>query len=102
MNIERVRARPTSLVALAQAAAHTLGWPPAIALAGPPLIADDPNTIGAGNAQPIFATSMLNRRDQTIVRGPLLDMTIGAVDSLDVTLVVSFNSLHREAEAPTW
>lgn len=70
--------------------------------AGPPLIADDPNTIGAGNAQPIFATSVLNRRNQTVVRGPILDQTIGVVDSLDVTLVVSFNSVHRETESPDW
>ena len=73
-----------------------------VASAGPPLIADDPNTIGAGNAQPIFATVVLNRRDQTLVRGPVLDLTVGAVDSLDVTLVVSLNSLHQETAEPTW
>ncbi len=72
------------------------------ASAGPPLIADDPNTIGAGNAQPIFATAVLHRRDQTLVRGPILDLTVGAVDSLDVTLVLSLNSTHRETESPTW
>ena len=72
------------------------------ASAGPPLIADDPNTIGAGNAQPIFAASVLNRRNQTVVRGPILDLTVGAVESLDVTLVVSFNSVNRELESPQW
>ena len=70
--------------------------------AGPPLIADDPNTIGAGNAQPIIATSVLNRRNQTVVAGPILDLTVGAVDSLDVTLVVSLDSLHRETASPAW
>ena len=73
-----------------------------MASAGPPLIADDPNTIGVGNAQPIFATVVLNRRNQTVIRGPLLDLTVGVVNSLDVTLVVSFNSVHREMESPTW
>ncbi len=72
------------------------------ASAGPPLIADDPNTIGAGNAQPILATSVLNRRNQTVVRGPILDLTVGAVDSLDVTLVVSLDSVYRETESPNW
>lgn len=66
------------------------------------MIADDPNTIGAGNAQPIFATSVLNRRNQTVLRGPILDLTVGAVDSLDVTLIASLNSVHRETESPTW
>lgn len=73
-----------------------------MASAGPPLIADDPNTIGVGNAQPIFATVVLNRRNQTVIRGPLLDLTVGVVDSLDVTLVVSFDSVHREMESPAW
>ncbi len=72
------------------------------ALAGPPLIADDPNTIGAGNAQPIFAISVLSRRNETVIRGPFLDQTVGVVDSLDVTLVVSFNSVHRENESRQW
>ena len=66
------------------------------------MISDDPNTIGPGNAQPIFATSVLNRGDRTLVRGPILDLTIGAVDSLDVTLVLSFDAVHRELEVPAW
>ena len=79
-----------------------LGGQANLASAGPPLIADDPNTIGVGNAQPIFATIVLNRRNETVIRGPLLDLTVGVVDSLDVTLVVSFDSLHRETESPAW
>jgi hypothetical protein len=102
MTISRLRETPAVCFGLALAAAIAFGWPPRTALAGPPLIADDPNTIGPGNAQPIFATSVLSRRNRTIVRGPILDMTIGAVDSLDVTLVVSFNSVHRELEARAW
>ena len=98
----RLRTRVPGCVGLALAVATAFGWPPSAALAGPPLIADDPNTIGPGNAQPIFATSVLSRRNRTVVRGPILDMTIGALDSLDVTLVVSFNSVHRELEAPIW
>lgn len=70
--------------------------------AGPPLIADDPNTIGPGNAQPIFATAVLNRRNRTLIRAPILDLTVGVVDSLDVILVLSMNSLHQETDSPTW
>ena len=79
-----------------------LGAQAKVASAGPPLIADDPNTIGPGNAQPIFAMAVFNRRDETLIQGPVLDATVGAVDSLDVTLVVSFDTLHQETEAPTW
>jgi hypothetical protein len=76
-------------------------WPGQVS-AGPPLIADDPNTIGPRNAQPIVAATVLRRRDETVIRGPVLDQTVGAADSLDVTLIVSFNSIHRTEESRDW
>jgi hypothetical protein len=72
------------------------------AQAGPPLIADDPNTIGAGAALPIVATSVIHRADRTLLRGPILDLTVGAVESLDVTLVASLESQYRSATDPPW
>ncbi len=77
-------------------------WPPNVARAGPPLIADDPNTVGPGVVQPIFATSALNRGDETLVRGPTADVTIGLVDSLDAIVVASLLSLHDASENPRW
>jgi hypothetical protein len=72
------------------------------AAAGPPLIADDPNTIGPGFIQPIFSASVLNQGDETLVRGPIVDLTVGLVDSLDATLVVSLVSLHDAASSTPW
>jgi len=77
-------------------------WPPNVARAGPPLIADDPNTVGPGVVQPIFAASALNRGDETLVRGPIADVTIGLVDSLDAIVVSSLLSLHDTSENPRW
>jgi hypothetical protein len=73
-----------------------------VALAGPPLIADDPHTVGPGVAQPIFAISTWNWKGQTLVRGPILDATIGLIDSLDVTLVASLISEHADETGSRW
>ena len=72
------------------------------AKAGPPLIADDPNTIGAGAVLPIVATSVMHRADRALLRGPILDLTAGAVESLDVTLIASLESQYRSAMDPPW
>ncbi|MDH3726378.1 MAG: hypothetical protein OER77_02520 [Myxococcales bacterium] len=79
-----------------------LWWPQNLARAGPPLIADDPNTVGPGVVQPIFAASAVNRGDETLVRGPTADVTIGLVDSLDAIVVASLASLHDASENPRW
>ena len=77
-------------------------WQPNLARAGPPLIADDPNTVGPGVVQPIFTVSALNQGDETLVRGPIADVTIGLVDSLDAIVVASLVSLHDASETPRW
>jgi hypothetical protein len=82
--------------------AAALWWAPNLARAGPPLIADDPNTVGPGVVQPIFAIDALNEGDETLVRGPIIDLTIGLVDSLDAIVVASLASLHDAAENPRW
>lgn len=75
---------------------------PGPARAGPPLISDDPNTIGSGMAQPIFATSVLHRGSRTIFRGLILDATVGVVDSLDVTLISSLIATYDSEMTPHW
>jgi hypothetical protein len=80
----------------------TAVWRPATALAGPPLIADDPHTVGVGVAQPIFATSVFQRSGETLLRGPLVDLTVGVADSLDITLVTSLNGRSDPELDPQW
>jgi hypothetical protein len=92
----------SDLLAMTSVVAALVGWPPSLARAGPPLIADDPNTVGPGVVQPIFAASTFRQGDETLVRGPTADVTIGLVDSLDATLVASFASLHDAAGNPRW
>jgi hypothetical protein len=75
---------------------------PYTAKAGPPLIADDPNTIGKGTLLPIIATGVVHRADRTLLSGPILDLTAGAVESLDLTLVASLESQYRSATDPPW
>ncbi len=78
------------------------GWPTSSAHAGPPLISDDPNTVGPGVVQPIFATAAVNRGDETLVRGPIADVTVGLVDSLDAIVVAALASQHDASEEPRW
>ncbi len=82
--------------------AAIIWWSPSVVRAGPPLIADDPNTVGPGVVQPIFATSVVNQGDETLVLGPTADVTIGLVDSLDAIVVASLASLHDASESPRW
>jgi len=51
---------------------------------------------------PIFAVSVSHQGDTTVLRAPLADLTVGLVDSLDMTLIASFDGLHTEAEDPWW
>ncbi len=92
----------SDLIGTAAVFAAICWWPSNAVRAGPPLIADDPNTVGPGVVQPIFATSALNRGDETLVRGPIADVTIGLVDSLDAIVVASLASLHDASEEPRW
>jgi hypothetical protein len=96
MNRARRRTLTQVLVAV------TLWCRPDVALAGPPLIADDPHTVGPGVAQPIFAISTWNWKGRTLVQGPVLDVTIGLVDSFDVTLVASLISEHANETGSRW
>jgi hypothetical protein len=87
---------------MAGVAVAFLGWPPNLAHVGPPLIADDPNTVGPGVVQPIFAVSAFSQGDETLVLGPTADVTIRLVDSLDATLIATLASLHDVTGNPRW
>ncbi|MGD8318632.1 MAG: hypothetical protein PVH76_12850, partial [Myxococcales bacterium] len=78
-----------------------LSWSDA-ALAGPPLIADDPNTIGAGHVLPIISTSVIDGGGETLVRAPILDLTVGIVESLDFTLLTPLISRRSANVTPSW
>jgi len=77
-------------------------WRPNLPHAGPPLISDDPHTVGPGVVQPIFAVSTFSQGEETLLRGPTADITIGLVDSLDATVVASLASVHHASESPRW
>jgi len=87
---------------MAGVVAALIGWPPNMARAGPPLVADDPNTVGPGVVQPIFAVSAFVQGDEILVLGPTADVTIGLVDSLDATVIATLASLHDAAGDPRW
>lgn len=57
-------------------------------LAGPPLVLDDPHTVGAGQVELIVAVEALDQGRETRV-GPTLDVTLGVFEGLDATLVVT-------------
>jgi hypothetical protein len=80
----------------------TLTLRPVDVLAGPPLISDDPNTVGPDVVLPIFAVSVSHQGDTTVLRAPLVDLTVGLVDSLDMTFIASLNALQRRSEDPWW
>jgi len=75
---------------------------PAGVLAGPPLISDDPNTVGPGVVQPILAVSVAHEGKTTLVRAPLVDLTVGLVDSLDMTFIASLDGLPIRAGEVWW
>jgi hypothetical protein len=76
--------------------------PPSAALAGPPLIADDPNTIGAGNVLPIISASVLDEGAEIVMEAPILDLTVGIVESLDFTLLTPILSRRSPPAEPQW
>ena len=75
---------------------------PNLSHAGPPLLADDPHTVGPGVVQPILATSTFVQGSETLLRGPTSDLTVGLVDSLDATVVTSLASWHDASGDPEW
>ena len=78
---ERSR-RPACVVAVATALA------PVLCLAGPPLVSDDPHTVGPGQVELILAVDALDQGPDTSV-GPTLDLTLGLLEGLDATLVAT-------------
>lgn len=92
----------SGLLAMAGLLSALVWWPPSLTHGGPPLIADDPHTVGPGVVQPIFAISTFSQGDETLVRGPTADITIGLVDSLDATVVASLASVHDASGNDRW
>jgi hypothetical protein len=90
------------LFAIAGMAAAFVCWRPNLSHAGPPLIADDPHTVGPGVVQPIFAVSTFVQGSETLLRGPTADVTIGLVDSLDAIVVASLANWHDASQDPQW
>lgn len=78
-----------------------LCWPRPV-LAGPPLIADDPNTIGPGNVLPIISASVLAQGGETAIQAPISDLTVGLVNSLDFTLLTPLVSRRNAEVTPPW
>jgi hypothetical protein len=59
------------------------------ASAGPPMINDDPHTVGAGHVEVIVAASAGEQADVIALPAPLFDVTIGVLDGLDLAFVAS-------------
>jgi len=60
-------------------------WP-AVTLAGPPLIADDPNTLGSGQLQVSPALAATGGYGEVSVSGPILDLSLGLLPGVDLSL----------------
>jgi Putative MetA-pathway of phenol degradation len=58
-----------------------------LATAGPPLFTDDPHTVGAGSVEAILAVELLDQSGVTLIDVPMMDLTVGIIDLLDLTLV---------------
>ena len=90
------------LLAISGVVVAFAGWQPSLAHAGPPLLADDPHTVGPGVVQPIFAVSTFVQGADTLLLGPTADLTIGLVDSLDAIVVASLANRHNVSGDPEW
>jgi len=55
----------------------------AAARAGPPLISDDPHTIGPGRVEWITATQSAGQPTVDVIEAPLIDVTVGLLRGLD-------------------
>lgn len=74
----------------------TLG--PDHAHAGPPLLSDDPHTIGPGRVEAIVALQTGGQQGADLVNTPQLDLTIGVANGLDLTLVASPSFVIESAQ----
>ena len=92
--------RRGSLVGVLIGLAVLLG--PNAAFAGPPLVADDPNTIGPGHVLPIVSASVFDQGSETLLRAPIVDLTVGVVDSLDFTFLAPLLEQHNPGAKPEW
>ena len=84
--MRRRRARGSLGAALAACAAFLLCGD---AHAGPPLLADDPHVVGQGNVQLILAFDGLREGNLRILQGPVLDITVGLHERVDLVLVMN-------------
>jgi hypothetical protein len=57
--------------------------------AGPPMLSDDPHTVGPGRVELIVATSGLGFGDSATLLAPVADLTLGVVTGVDITALVS-------------
>ena len=64
--------------------------------AGPPLISEDPNTLGSGRAEVILAGVASGTSEGTAAQAPQLDFTIGLLRNLDFELVLGAS--HTDPE----
>ncbi|MBW2697890.1 MAG: hypothetical protein JRE70_15520, partial [Deltaproteobacteria bacterium] len=57
--------------------------------AGPPLISDDPHTVGPGRVEVILAASGFGYGELVALQVPAADLTLGVFEGLDVSAVIS-------------
>lgn len=67
-------------------------------MAGPPLLSDDPHTLGSGRVELIATANAFGVGDATDIFVPMLDLTLGVFEGVDLTLVASpsFAVIPRE------
>jgi hypothetical protein len=69
------------------------------ALAGPPLLSDDPHTVGRGRVELIVAANTIGQLGERILGAPVVDLTLGIVDGLDLVVVGDLDTYFVPAEA---
>ncbi|MBW2272686.1 MAG: hypothetical protein JRG96_05415 [Deltaproteobacteria bacterium] len=57
--------------------------------AGPPLLSDDPHTVGPGRVEAIVAATAFGFEDSANVAVPLVDLTVGLFEGFDVAVALS-------------
>ena len=62
----------------------------------------DPNTIGPGHVLPIVSASVFDQGSETLLRAPIVDLTVGVVDSLDFTFLAPLLEQHNPGAKPEW
>jgi hypothetical protein len=70
--------------------------------AGPPLLSDDPHTVGPGRVEAILAGSGFFHEGSADVLAPVVDLTLGVVEGVDIGVVASpIFSIVRDAPNET-